>query len=259
MALLSDVGCVRSNNEDTGVVVRPGGANRLDPPGVLAVVADGMGGHAAGDVASQLAVEWIPKIYFGAEEAGVQALVESIEVANAEIFERARSERDGMGTTVVALALVGDAAWIAHVGDSRIYRVREGRIEALTRDHSLVRQLVDEGHLSEAEAETHPDRNVVLRALGTQPDVDVEAPTRPLRLAPDDHFVLCSDGLTDLVSGDEILECVDAAPAYEACQQLVELARQRGGHDNITVAILRVREPGDARRSPPPDTRGATP
>ena len=259
VALVSDVGCVRTNNEDSGVIVNRSGSRKLEGEGMLVVVADGMGGHAAGEVASQMAVELIPRVYFEAGRPGAAALVQSIEASNRAIFERASSASEcaGMGTTVVTLVLQDEKAWVAHVGDSRLYRLRGDEIEAVTQDHSLVRQLVERGILSEQEAEGHPDSNVILRALGTQPSVEVEAPANPMPLRVGDQFVLCSDGLTDLVSAREIQQQLGGAPAFEASQALVDLAKSRGGHDNVTVAVVRIHAHGDEPRQEVPETRGA--
>ncbi len=248
-ALQSDVGCVRTCNEDAGVVVNRSGGRLLRGDGLLVVVADGMGGHAAGDVASREATDWIPRIYFARPRCGHRALARAFARANRAIRRRAQADPacGDMGTTAVALALREGRAFAAHVGDSRLYRVRERRIEPLTRDHSLVQDLVEQGVLEPSQAARHPDSNVVLRALGTGRRVRVSTLRSPLRLAPDDRFVLSSDGLHDLVEEEEILKAVVDADAGEGCRALVALARARGAPDNVTVAVVHTRAPAPER------------
>jgi len=247
--LVSDSGSVRTSNEDCGRIVQPGDAANLDRRGVLAVVADGMGGHSAGEIASRLAVETIHRAYFASEEEPSVALASAVAAANAAIFARASADADlhGMGTTCVALVIRGDAAHAVSVGDSRIYLARGGRIYQMTVDDSAVGDMVSRGLITRAEAKHHHDRNVILKALGTHAAVDAGAWQRPFPVRPDDVFVLCSDGLTDLVDDDEILSNASSvASAVDACRALVQLAKSRGGFDNITVAMLRVSLPDAA-------------
>lgn len=245
--VLSDAGCARENNEDRGRVVHPGDAAERARRGVLAIVADGMGGHSAGEVASELAVDVVHRSYYQADGAAPEALSAAVRAANQAIFERAAADGrlHGMGTTCTALAICGDQAHAVNVGDSRLYLVREGRIYQMTADDSAVGRMVAQGLLSRSEARQHADRNVILRALGTRRDVEVSAWERPLPVRAGDCFVLCSDGLTDLVEDEEVLAAVDGRSESEACQTLVDLARARGGFDNITVAVLRVGAGGD--------------
>lgn len=261
VALLSDVGCVRETNEDAGVIVNRAKGRRLAGDGMLVVVADGMGGHEAGEVASRAAVEWIPRIYFDAAGDRHEALARAFAASNAAIFSDAEQNpaRAGMGTTAVALALRDGCAYIAHVGDSRAYRLNDGEAQAMTRDHSMVRDLVDRGLLTEAAAEAHPDKNVILRALGTRPEVDVELLGAPLRLHPGDGFLLCSDGMSDLASDQELFEGATTLPAHDACRVLIDLARKRGAHDNVTVGVVHVHPAGSGSAAAAiPDTRGGT-
>jgi serine/threonine protein phosphatase PrpC len=240
-AVVTDVGCRRAVNEDCGRFVRPAGAAALLNKGFLAVVADGMGGHAAGETASRLAVDVVSRAYYEAEDEAGDALAEAFARANREIFEAARRDESlrGMGTTCTALALRGGIALCAHVGDSRLYMVRGGEVYLMTEDHSEVQELVNRGVITREEARRHADKNVILRAMGTQKKIEVSTWDKPLPVRAGDSFVICSDGLHDLVEDSEIKDAVVAARQPQvACERLVALAKERGGHDNITVALV---------------------
>lgn len=240
--VVSDVGKVRAINEDSGLFVQPVDETERRERGVLALVADGMGGHAAGELASRLAVETIPRAYYAAEGEPGAALSAAFQEANRAIFERAGREPHlaGMGTTSVALALCGGDAHAASVGDSRLYLIRGGQIYQMTEDDSAASELVTQGQISRADARMHPSRNVILQALGTHATVSVHNWPRPFPVRVDDTFVLCSDGLTDLATDDEIRAATHDRHEADACRALIDLAHQRGGYDNITVAIVRV-------------------
>jgi len=247
-AMLSDLGCHRAMNEDSGKIVHPGGPEELARKGILVAVADGMGGHEAGEVASRMAVETLARVYYASPEPSGEALKAGLEEANREIHALAaeKPELKGMGTTCSALAVAGHAVCAAHVGDSRIYLVRRGTIYQMSEDHSEVMEMVRQGLLSLEDARRHDDRNVLTRALGTRPEVEVSGWTEPMPVFPGDRFVLSSDGLHDLVREEEICAAAADKDPQAACQWLVELARQRGGYDNITVAVVAfdpVREP----------------
>ncbi len=206
------------------------------------MLADGMGGHNAGQVASELAVECAMAAVSGSEGSAAsltERLAESVSVANREIFSKARSrpELRGMGTTLVA-ALTGEGCIaLAHVGDSRAYLIRGEGIRQLTNDHSVVGDLVRRSEITERDARSHPHRHVLTRALGVRSDV--EADLAELSTAVGDTFVLCSDGLTGLVQDHEILKMVlQASNLDDACRRLVQTANERGGEDNITVVIV---------------------
>ena len=254
--VLSDVGCVRDLNEDRGRVVQPADDAERARRGVLAIVADGMGGHSAGEVASELAIAAVHRAYYESEGEPMEALAAALATANREIFAAASAEKklEGMGTTCVALAVCNDHAHAASVGDSRIYLLRGGGIYQMTADDSAVGAMVAQGLLTREEARHHTDRNVILRALGTHADVQVSRWEQPLPLKAGDAFLLCSDGLTDLVQDEEIVGEIGDRPGADACKALIALARSRGGHDNITVALLRVGDPA-ADREPAPATR----
>ncbi len=243
VAICSDVGQTRAHNEDRGQSVRPGDAATRAAKGVLVLVADGMGGHAAGEVASTAAAEIIAQTYYASTAPPPDALRAAFLAANAAIHARASADAalDGMGTTCTALVLRGGEAWAAHVGDSRLYRCRDGRSERLTEDHSVVSEMVREGLLTEAQARNHEQRNVITRALGIHAHVEPTVRSAPLAVRPGDVFLLSSDGLYDLVEEDEIAQAVASGSVHDAAQRLVDLANARGGFDNVTVGVVRVR------------------
>ncbi|MCC6318253.1 MAG: Stp1/IreP family PP2C-type Ser/Thr phosphatase [Gemmatimonadaceae bacterium] len=236
----TDPGCVREINEDAIRVVRPVSATDLATHGVLAVVCDGMGGHEAGEIASGLAIEAFVRGAAAHERDAAAQLVRCVEAANLAVFEAAQRDRKlaGMGTTCTGLLLRGGAAYCAHVGDSRCYLVRDGEIFLMTEDHSAVMELVRQGVITRDEARHHPDKNVISRALGSQRRVAVSAWPQPLGLRPGDRFLICSDGLYDLVEDVELRDTMLGLDAQGACDALVRLARERGGFDNISVAVL---------------------
>jgi protein phosphatase len=237
-ATLSDVGCHREVNEDRVGLVLPEQSSR---DGLLAVVADGMGGHAAGEVASELAVEVIRRAYLSCTGDPNSCIAGAVVEANRAIFESARHDArlGGMGTTCTAVVVENARAHLAHVGDSRLYLVRGTGIYRMTEDHSAVMDMVRRGLLTAQEAREHGDKNVILRALGTHGTVEVAGWEQPLPIRPGDALVLCTDGLHDLVDDEEILAAVEALDPDPACGRLVDLAKARGGPDNITVVVVR--------------------
>jgi protein phosphatase len=239
-ALATDVGNNRDTNQDHGRCVRPHDPRVLAEKGVLVVVADGLGGHAAGEVASRLAVETVHRVYYDHPGPAAQALADAVASANHEIYESAQGDERlrGMGTTCAALALCGDTAACAHVGDTRVYLVRGNGMYAMTEDHSSVQELVTRGLLSAENARHHADKNVLLRAVGTHPSVDVTTWQKPFPLQAGDRFLVCSDGLHTLVDDEEMKDIAVGAVPTAACEQLIALAKQRGGYDNITVALV---------------------
>jgi PPM family protein phosphatase len=224
----TDAGRKRRRNEDAFV---------LEPP--LFAVADGMGGAQAGEVASRLAAAAFREFREADDLDPAERLQAIIQEANRRIHERAATdtEASGMGTTITAALLESERVFIGHVGDSRAYRIREGRLEQLTEDHSLVADLMRSGRLTPEEADAHPQRSVITRALGTDPQVDVD--TSEVDAQPGDVFLLCSDGLTTMVSDEDILALVADADALEdAAKALVKAANRGGGEDNITVVLF---------------------
>jgi len=232
-AARTDVGRRRPANEDVFV---------LAPELGFFLVADGMGGHRAGQVASELAARAALATLrglLGAPRSAQAKLAACVAGANGEILATARvkPELAGMGTTIVALLAEGGGVALAHVGDSRAYRLRGGAAERLTEDHTLVADLVRRGELGPAAAASHPHRHVLTRALGVRRAL--EADLAELAPEPGDVYLLCSDGLTGHVADDELAAVVAAAPDLDtACERLVELANRRGGEDNVTVVLV---------------------
>jgi serine/threonine protein phosphatase PrpC len=243
VASLSDRGCQRENNEDSYLYWEPLGDREFQLKGRLAVIADGMGGHEGGQEASRLAVETVREIYDQALGDDPQAaLAESFAVAHSRIQDYAEQHPAfyGMGTTCTALVLRGRQLYFAHVGDSRLYLVRDARILRLTRDHSYVGRLVESGIVRAEDAEKHPQRHILTAALGAGREVAVEGAGLGLALQEGDDLLLCTDGLWGVVTDEELEIAVSGNPPAECCAALVGLARQRGGPDNITLQVLRV-------------------
>ncbi|HBP19842.1 MAG TPA: Stp1/IreP family PP2C-type Ser/Thr phosphatase [Planctomycetes bacterium] len=255
----SHVGMARTENQDFFGYWEPDEDRLFDLKGRLAVVCDGMGGHSGGEIASRLAVKAIIDNYEQAESENiVEALRASIELANRQVYNEGQrlKELDGMGTTVTALVHRRDMVYFGQVGDSRAYLIRGGAMKQMTKDHSLVQQLVDEGLLDKSEMESHPDKNVILRSLGVKPEVEVDVSHIPI--ANGDLFLICSDGLSGLVTDDEMLALVNAGVSgqkalRQICEDLVNQANAAGGHDNITVQLLRINATDSATTDTTPE------
>jgi protein phosphatase len=236
-AAVTDPGRRRRHNEDAYV---------LEPP--LFAVADGIGGAQAGELASSLAAAAVRDDSSDGRGDGRRRVDELIQEANRRVYQRQSEDASlsGMGTTMTVALLEDGHVWIGHVGDSRAYLVRDGRLEQLTEDHSLVAELVRSGRLSPEEADSHPQRSVVTRALGTDPDVDVD--TFSIDAKPGDLFMLCSDGLTSMVSDEGILEQIRSHrdDLRAAAKALVRAANKGGGEDNITVVFFEIQAEEDA-------------
>ncbi len=247
--LRTDVGLVRSENQDFGTYTTASEESVSHPGGRLLIVADGMGGHRGGATASRLAGETIKMQYLDSETSDIPtALRQSLARANARIFSEAQSnpELRGMGTTTSVLAVRDQHGWLAHVGDSRIYLVRDGAIQQLTDDHSLVATMVREGLLTSQEAETHPRRNVLQRSMGVAEDVEIDV-RGPFELREGDTFILCSDGLHGVVKEPELQE-IAGGTIEEAADEFLRRALERGAPDNVTVIVARV----EMMDGPPP-------
>jgi serine/threonine protein phosphatase PrpC len=241
----TDAGRKRRRNEDAFV---------LDPP--VFAVADGMGGAQAGEVASRLAAAAFREFHEADELEAEERVAAIIQEANRRIYERARSDAQasGMGTTITAALLTQTNVALGHVGDSRAYRLHGGTLEQLTEDHSLVADLVRSGRLTPEEADTHPQRSVITRALGTDAQVDVDTFTVPAE--PGDVFLLCSDGLTTMVPEEEIVDTIQRSDTLEqATKALVKAANRAGGEDNVTVVLFSL----SAEAEPLEDTAVAPP
>ena len=236
----TDPGRVRANNQDWWGQFVPPDPRVLAAKGALFVVADGMGGRAGGQVASQLAVQHLLQAYYRDPSHAVeQSLVQAIRVANRQVYNYGQyyPAYQGMATTMVAAVVRGREMVVAHVGDSRAYLARANRVWPLTRDHSWVADMVAKGMLTPAEAASHPYRHVISRSVGPQPDVQAEV--RRLKLAAGDALILCTDGLSDVVTPSEIGWAAATLDPQRAAYTLVDWANQRGGRDNISVALAR--------------------
>jgi PPM family protein phosphatase len=246
---VSDVGLARAHNEDTF---------GLDHPRGLFVVADGMGGHSHGEVAAQIAVDAIrdfidksldhdttwPFVYDARLQRHSNLLKTAVRLAHDKVLRAIRDDRTlhGMGTTVVGFFLRGSVAAVAHVGDSRAYRFRNGTLDQLTQDHTWVHEQVVAGFLSKEQARAHPLKNVVTRALGGESEVVVDV--REVEVQPGDLYLLCSDGLTAMLADKDIRERLGRGRTLEeTCRGLVADANARGGFDNVTVVLLGIEEP----------------
>jgi protein phosphatase len=258
---ISDVGLRRANNQDNFAVALAPSADAWAARGHLFIVADGMGAHAAGELASKLSVDNIPHTYWKlAGQPPPTALVQALIEANKQINGRGRANRDfeGMGTTTTALLLVQQGALVAHVGDSRCYRLRRRDcvLEQLSFDHSLVWELRARGKFGPEHEFPGVPKNVITRSLGPTPDVEIDL-EGPFPTEPGDVFLLCSDGLSGQVEDDEIGAILATMEPNEAVRSLVDLANLRGGPDNITVIVVKIREPlvGPQSRQPLPPVR----
>jgi protein phosphatase len=239
-SLSTDRGCLRDHNEDFVASHEPEGPEEESRDGWLYIVADGVGGSDFGEVASQYATEQTIYHYLATYDIADwrQRLVQAIEAANADlrllIAERGSGNR--MATTMVAVAVHDQWATIANVGDSRGYRWRDGQLEQITKDHSLVARLVEEGAITPEEALNHPRKNVILRSLGSENRTKIDV--FDVNVAPGECLVLCSDGLTRHVADQEIGTMVDASDPDKSTEALISLAKERGGEDNLSVVIL---------------------
>jgi protein phosphatase len=230
----TNVGLVRTNNEDKFLLL---------PDRCIFAVCDGLGGHAAGEVASQIAAESLENRVHCSDEDPRALLADAFQEANSRIIsdQRENPERVGMGTTVSLLWIPSPdltEGWIAHVGDSRIYRFRGETLSQLTEDHSPIYRLYKEGSLKKDDLRYHPQKNLIERSLGLSPIVDADI--FPVEIEPEDLFLLCTDGLTDLVSDDDIAEVCRTTPLDELCDDLIAGALELGGYDNVTVVVAKV-------------------
>lgn len=266
VAAVSDPGISGKKNEDRLRVTAFSTPQDPPLPGLLAIIADGIGGHRAGEIAAEIAIETITQVIAASDASQpVLTLHEAIQQASQAIYQQAQSEpsQRGMGSTCACCWIIGDRLYTATVGDSRIYLVRNGAIQQISTDHTWVQEAIDGGMLPLSQARRHPNAHVIRRYLGSRqpaiPDMrlklnnlenDRQAETNQgFALKPDDRLLLCSDGLTDLVEDHEILDYLQSRPLETALQQLVLLSNQRGGHDNITIIGMQIPKPAG---SPPP-------
>lgn len=225
-AALTDKGLVRKKNEDSF----------LATDHVIAV-ADGMGGHEAGGLASQTALAQAAKVLEAKERRPKAALVRAFSAANASVLQKAReSNLAGMGTTMTMALFANRSVWIGHIGDSRAYLLRGGELSQLTQDHSLVEDLVRSGSLSRKEANTHPRKNIITKAIGVQKTVKPDIFSVALHV--NDRLILCTDGLTNHVDAPSLAKLAATGSPQETCRRLIEVAKDRGGSDNITAIVV---------------------
>lgn len=237
--VLSDLGNVRQNNEDTGLFVRLADDAIRRQKGYLLLVADGMGGHLAGEIASQMAAELINREYFQHPESIEKSLLRAFHIANRQIFDEARSHEKfrGMGTTCTAIVVHDQQLYFAHVGDSRAYLFKSGQLIQLTQDHTYVQELLRNGAISVTEAASHPERNVLTQAMGTKATVRVDLGRCVLPFDLGDRLLLCSDGLYEYCLETDITQLLRYDNLADSAEALIDLAKSRGGHDNITVVL----------------------
>ncbi|HEY1270508.1 MAG TPA: Stp1/IreP family PP2C-type Ser/Thr phosphatase [Terriglobales bacterium] len=255
LANLSDVGCQREQNEDSYGYWEPATEEAFQGKGRLVVVADGMGGYEGGQDASRIAVETVREIYESFPEPDPQsALLRAVQTAHERIRDFAGNHPSltGMGTTCTAAVLSHEKLYFAHVGDSRLYLLRGAEIVRLTRDHSYVNRLVESGYIQAGEAENHPQRHILTAALGVGEELSVDSPQGPIEVQEGDVLLLCTDGLWGQVSDGELLQIARNHRPQESCRELVELARERGGPDNITVQVVRIGGNGRPAANPSP-------
>jgi serine/threonine protein phosphatase PrpC len=240
----TDIGLKRESNEDSALSFQPEDQQVMESKGVLFVVADGLGGHTRGEVASQLAVNTIRDVYYQQQSGDpVASLRLAIEQANARIYHESLAmspalEADQMmGSTCVAAVILGDTVYVANVGDSRAYLVRNGQAHQISLDHSVVAQQLREGQITKEQAKDHPDRHKIYRCLGSE---TVEVDTFSEQVQPGDLLLLCTDGLTELVPEEEMTSIVQQHEPQESVQRLIGRANELGGRDNITAVVARV-------------------
>jgi protein phosphatase len=237
----TDTGLVRSANEDSLLLFLPQEQKLLEEKGILAIVADGVGGNIGGKTASSTAVSVMRERYYASEQLDpLSALKESMLAANREILTKSAQDPSckGMATTCTAFILLGNDGFLSHAGDSRAYLLRDGVLRQLTKDHTLVNKLLADGLITAEAAASHPQKNIIVRALGSDRDMTPDA--FHLLLQENDIILLCSDGLHGLVSDDDIKDRLSRLPLKEAGQSLIGLAKENGGTDNVTVVILQL-------------------
>jgi PPM family protein phosphatase len=249
LASLTDVGCKRENNEDSYAYWEPANDADFAELGRLAIVADGMGGHEGGQIASRLAVETFTKAYADTTDSDPQKrLLTALKDAHLRIQQRAKQDAhlSSMGTTCTALALIDSRLYFVHVGDSRLYLLREGKLQILSRDHTLIARLLEKRLIRPDQVQDHPQKHVLTSALGVSDDeIEVDAPPEPLLLHKGDILMICTDGLWGQMDSREIEQTLASQSPESACRALGQLAKDRGGPDNITLQVLRIVNPAN--------------
>lgn len=239
-AARTDKGRHRELNEDSYNIISGYG----EVPAVF-IIADGMGGHNSGEIASKAAVDYISGAILNSpgrltpDNGVIDEIKKLIEETNASVYEKSLEmpENSGMGTTMTVAAAVGGVMYIGHIGDSRLYLIRDGNLKLLTTDHSFIEEMVRNGSMTREEAKSHPRKHVITRALGCTPEVEADAYS--CRMETGDTYVLCTDGLTNMLGEDEIAELASGSAPDAACEELVKRANDNGGEDNITVIVIK--------------------
>ena len=243
LANASDIGCVRSANEDYYLFIEPQDDEEFRRRGRLILVADGMGGHKGGRMASRLAGDTIRDVFLSSsEEDPLEVMREGFSKAHLAIADRAAADPElaGMGTTCTAIILRALHLTLGHIGDSRLYLIRDGSPQQVSRDHTVVNRMVEEGRLTPEQAQNHEKRHVLCAALGVGSDDDVDFAQDPVEIHAGDILLLCSDGLHGLISAEEMASVTIDQPLESACSELLAWARVRGGPDNITLQLVRL-------------------
>lgn len=241
-AAKSDIGRVREENQDAYGKFPDSSLDTRRPKGLLFVVADGMGGYAGGREASRLAVETVAREYFAAEGSIIESLKRAFNEANRAIYDYSVNHPQfyGMGTTCIAFVVANGNGYAAHIGDSRLYHITRDAIVQLTNDHSKVAEMVRRGMLTPEQARWHPERSILYRAMGINLHIQFDV-LNNITIGSDDYYLLCTDGLTSYIEPDELQQVVLQYPLQQACDRLVSLANERGGHDNITLQLIHVK------------------
>jgi PPM family protein phosphatase len=241
VVILSDLGNIRTNNEDNALFFRIADEKIVLEKGYLLIVADGMGGHQAGEVASNMATEIISKEYFrqNNNSAVEKNITMAFSLANKKIFELSGHNKSyqGMGTTCTALVVIDQSVYYGHVGDSRAYVLKNKLLSRITEDQTYVQELVNNGNLTVEEAEVHPKRNILTNAMGTKQDLRIETGKCDFLFEQGDKLLLCSDGLYDYLKDEELSDILSNKSLQDAADCMIAEAKKRGGHDNITVVL----------------------
>ncbi|NOT37388.1 MAG: Stp1/IreP family PP2C-type Ser/Thr phosphatase [Saprospiraceae bacterium] len=238
--VLTDVGNVRTNNEDRALFIRPSTNLERNEKGFLAILADGMGGHSSGEVAAGIALDTIQRVYYKEKGNDKQLLNKAFSEANENIFRSAHknSKNKGMGTTCSTILIKKNKIYLAHVGDSRIYFLNNGQLQQISEDHTYVMDLFRNGMIKEDEINNHPERNILTRAMGTKEKVEFQILEIDLIPQEIEKILICSDGLYEYIKTNEIQDILNRNTISEAAHHLVRVAKQRGGHDNITLVLM---------------------
>jgi PPM family protein phosphatase len=240
---VTDRGCTRAHNEDSVRFVQPSASVIKKRMGCLAIVADGMGGHASGEVASSIAVEMIASEYYRSKRIPVKALEEAARMANEKIWNRAVQNQalKGMGTTCTAVAIAGRRLSVLHIGDSRAYLLKKERLIQLSEDHTYVQELVRLGKITPEQATDHPDGNILTKSLGTAPKRECDIFQAAEQFEPGDKLMLCSDGLYEYFSTDELAVLLQQKDLAEISEQLSSMVLEFGAHDNFSLLLVEYR------------------